>query len=464
MMRDDTMKKTMKANRPTPTPAFTERIGRTLAMLPEKRKAFTVRRFLPASAIVFAAVAVVCLVKANHDVFGNLLTLITGGPSGEDKVNPWNAAASGSKTAAPAGQTPTPSQETNTALETLMPTQDSNSTVLPTPTPSSENAQTTAMPTQEPNSTTLPTPMPSSENAQTTAMPQSPMTTTPPTAQQFIQKINVTCTDNDITETVLEAGTDGFVLHGKIKVGPVPKNVFPAEESYNVTIDGKRNRPSQYSKQENKTSDGYQIITFDMPIIQPFQSKSVKIEITNVLRHFVGGQGQGQEIGNFKLAFDLPVCPTAEVGATCSGDISDDYAVSSIKAYKSQGSIALILALQDDENGTLEAYLDEQDYLSSRPYGHGDYELQNYSFVAYKGLVDSQAIQGLSKQKDSHFMVDNAILNHKEDGTITLCLTIDPKIQIADGFTLVSACRPETISSGAKTTRTVTNYLQISLK
>lgn len=161
-MRDDTIKRLLRGRRPTPTRDFTERVMKTLTLLPERKKA-NVLHYLPRSVIVFAAVAVVCLVAVNQQAVGRFFSL---SPSGGQYAAGDLPVQTGDMTAAPALENtaePTPDQ-------TPVPTPED--TVEATAFPGTGDL--TAPPTDQPDQSTMePTPTPTPEEpAMTAAAPQ----------------------------------------------------------------------------------------------------------------------------------------------------------------------------------------------------------------------------------------------------------------------------------------------------
>lgn len=143
MMRDDVLRKRMKAARPTPTPLFTGRVRQALDRLPERRKT-SVFQYIPAAVVVVIAVAVVGLAvmsRLSPDGQGNWFQALAGG----------EATATVDTTPIPTPQEQPTAEET--ALETIIPTETPMQTVEVTPEPTLE---TTPEPAQTPEGTLTP--------------------------------------------------------------------------------------------------------------------------------------------------------------------------------------------------------------------------------------------------------------------------------------------------------------------
>ncbi len=145
MMRDDILRKRMRAARPSPTPLFSGRVRQTLDRLPDRKKP-SVFRFLPAAAMTVIAVAVI-----------GLAVMSRFNPGGQSSW--FQALTGGEEATATADVTPAPTpDEAQTPEETAM------ETVIPTETPM-ETVELTPEPTPEP------TPAPEITSApETTAM------------------------------------------------------------------------------------------------------------------------------------------------------------------------------------------------------------------------------------------------------------------------------------------------------
>ncbi len=140
MMRDDILKKRMRAGMPVPTPLFAGRVRQTLDRLPERKKA-SVLRFVPAAAMAVVAVAVIGLAVASRVNPGGMSNL-------------FQALAGGEATAT-AEKMPTPTSEdlqtaAETCLETVIPTKTPMKPVVVTPesTPMQETPLLTNAPPQ----------------------------------------------------------------------------------------------------------------------------------------------------------------------------------------------------------------------------------------------------------------------------------------------------------------------------
>ncbi len=137
MMRDDVIKKRMKAQMPSPTPLFAGRVRQTLDRLPERRKV-SILRYVPAAAMAVVTVAVIGLAVASR--------------MNPDGMSNWFQALAGEEATATVEITPAPTpEEQQTAEETAQ------ETVIPTETPT-ETVEVTPVPTPEP--TQEPTPAP----------------------------------------------------------------------------------------------------------------------------------------------------------------------------------------------------------------------------------------------------------------------------------------------------------------
>lgn len=136
MIRDDILKRKMLAGRPEPTPEYLNNIHSTLTKLPAGKA--TLFKALPVSAVVFVAVAVLCVVAVNNKTVAGLLA---GGsqPAGQQLA---------------AGDVPSPSQTPSAMPETPEPTPTPAETPEPTPsfttyeTPTSTHSINSAEPSE----------------------------------------------------------------------------------------------------------------------------------------------------------------------------------------------------------------------------------------------------------------------------------------------------------------------------
>ena len=163
MMRDDSMKRSMRAARPSPTPAFSGRLRKTLALLPEPKKQSPLR-FLPAAAVVMASAAVVWL-AVTYGGTGKLPgNLFASGPEATTEA----PTATADESALESTPAPTPSDSTETAAsgseQTLASTPNPEQSPGPAVDPDLQpTPEPTVMPTPEPSapdSTVAPTPSP----------------------------------------------------------------------------------------------------------------------------------------------------------------------------------------------------------------------------------------------------------------------------------------------------------------
>lgn len=175
-LREERLKKLLRAGRPEPPHSFTNRIYRTMDGLPE-RKSKPALRFSPVSAMAVVAFAAFCVLIVHFAGQGQA-------PGG------GNLVAGGEET------------ETASATATFEPTPDA--TPMPTPEPTSAPVESgvsiTAAPSQE--ATAMPTPCPTPE----------------PHNQAHIGS---SATINGITETLHDASITGSNLVMKIEFGPM---------------------------------------------------------------------------------------------------------------------------------------------------------------------------------------------------------------------------------------------------
>jgi hypothetical protein len=498
ILREERLKKLMRAGRPEPTPNFTSRVYRTLDRLPDKKPGSALR-FVPVSAVAVVAFAAFCVLIihfagqgqapgngqlaaggmetaqpaasasppypyymqtisitstdngitqtiAQAGTDGNVLCLSVGYEPAPDAGRiTWSLSIDGKPH--PCFEHSSFNAEGSDFYEFIIPLSDpiigSNTRISLSSAVIGANGKDAKASFQADftlpvcrDAIGTPTPCPTPE---------------PNYASGFVQPLNISRTDKGLTETLMEAGTDGNVLYLKFKNMGTPKEKYLSD--LKVLVNGAENAEDYATHGE---ADAWSV---KIPLTVKIDGANADIGVTYTLSEDAGGGKVGATIAQFHFAFILPVYAPEKVSASGSGTIAFGNRAEVDGVYKSMDFVTCSLKVADNEAGDLEKYF--QKFLG-RPSQPGDRVLLSggnqptaYDIAICKGLVGKDYIDqyvendafrmaiyvgdgdGLGHGIYARFIF--TVLERAADGGYVLnVINLNPTYRPASGFTLIT--------------------------
>lgn len=230
-------------------------------------------------------------------------------------------------------------------------------------------------------------------------------TAMPANEDKNLQKINEAKTDNGITETLLEAESDGYVFYMKIEYGPFTGDVEPYN-TLSLTINGKKSFAGGFSEIVPSAKQGYYTETY-RAYLAGLGGKPFSAEFESRITKSKNSPATGKALANFTFKVNMTSSKPGVISSYTSDTSGDGTLLYANKAhlvgvYESPQDSVICLDVSDNEAGDLTAYFNK--HLNDKGNGRDKVLLEGspsreLGIVLYKGLVSKDMLDSLLTPK-----------------------------------------------------------------